>query len=445
MYQFSQYMMNIRFRSMVLLLAMQCSCLALDSFGQACISATYNKTAVSFISVDEAWQMVRTNSLPLKIKEKTVEAALGDLQQERLFDNPEISITHNVNNPVTHRYFETNGDGETDIQLSQRIYIGGQRGERIRKTKAEVRRLEYERDDLSRQLRRDLCSTMVVLSSMRRKAEIIEKEICSVEKILKAYKEQSAKGNVAPVEVVRIQSQLMQLSQEKVSLDNEMSMQEKQLRLMIGTDRDRNDTCNVLCGILIPKIDYEASVAQLSKVNKNDIVARLSERADILSGKQDIVSSEHDVKLQKANALPEVSLTGEWDKNGNIGHNFFSVGLSFTLPVFNRNQGGMKAAKASLEAKRIQYELNYRQAQLEIENGWDRLINNKKMAQEISRHLENDNEQMMSQMETQYMKRNVSLLELIDYYQVYKDNNFLYVDSQKDVLLSMIELDMNIK
>ena len=43
------------------------------------------------------------------------------------------------------------------------------------------------------------------------------------------------------------------------------------------------------------------------------------------------------------------------------------------------------------------------------------------------------------------MKRNISLLELADYYQTYKNTHFLMMDSQKDVLIGMAEMGINIQ
>lgn len=382
--------------------------------------------------------MVQRNYLPLQIKGKEVEIAGAEKRQEQLWDNPEISVSHNVNNPVTHRFFETSCDGETDVQLSQRIYIGGQRGERVRKAAANLRRTEYEQADAQRLLRRQLGTVMVSLASLQQKMAVVDKEIGSADKILCAYEEQLGKGNVAAVEVVRMRSQRIQLMQEKASLSNDIREQQQQLRLMTG--RDAADTTG-----FCPVIDYDATVAAIAATGKSGVMQTLCSRADLLADKQDVASASHEVKLQKANALPELSITGEWDKNGNIGRNYFAVGVSLSVPLFNRNQGGRKAAEAALDAKRMQQEWNMRQARAEAERAWDRLMMARQMAQETARHMENDNEKMMEQMEVQYMRHNVSLLELLDYYETYKENHYLAIDSKRDVLLAMAELDMEIK
>lgn len=392
-------------------------------------------TETDSISVAEALRLLRERNMLLQMKDKELEMAVANQKQERLLENPELSISHNINNPVTNRYFETNYDGQTDIQFLQRIYIGGQRGERIRKAEAELRRTEHERDDVMRLLSRKLSSQMVQLFSLGQKVAVIDKEILSTDKILKAYETQSEKGNVAPVEVTRIRSQHMQLLQERNSLISEMIDLKQSLRLMLAEPR-------LAC---LPKIDYEGSVAALDNLTLDALYERLASRADMQADKHDIISAEHELKLQKANTLPEVRLTGEWDKNGNIGHNFFAMGISFSVPIFNYNQGGRKAAAALLDSKRMQYEWNRNKALSEISAVWSKLQTNRQIAEEAEKHLASENENLITEVERQYMSRNISLLELLDYYQMYKDTRYLVIDSRKEVLMSMIELDLEIE
>ena len=395
----------------------------------------------TWISVGEAWQMARVSHPSLLMSDKATETARANLEQERLWENPEVSITHNVNNPVTHRYFETGREGETDIQLSQRIYVGGQRRERVRRAKAELARTQHERDDAARLLRRDLCRTMIMLASMQAKRDVLEREIASAGKVLGAYEQQQAKGNVAVAEVTRLRNQHMLLMQERLSLDNDMRELQSQLQLAVGGRGEAHQSACCLC----PRIDYAACMAVLDSTCREGIVQALEDRPDLLAGTQDIVAAEHEAKWQRANALPELSITGEWDRNGNIGHNFFDVGVSLTLPVFNRNQGARRAAQATLDAKRTEQEWNRCQAQAQVLQAWDRLMACRQMAQEANRSVGSANEQMLEQMEAQYMRHNVSLLQLLDYYQAYKESHYMAIDCRRDVLLAMSELDLDIK
>lgn len=197
--------------------------------------------------------------------------------------------------------------------------------------------------------------------------------------------------------------------------------------------------------VIVPKIDYAANAAMLEKIQLSTMKWELSDRSDIRADEHEVKSAEHHVKLQKANALPEINLTGEWDKNGSIGRNFFAFGVTFSLPILNRNQGNIRAARASLNSKRLLQDWNLRQAHSEMETAWEKLQMDLAIVKEAEKHQGMEIDRMLEEVQAQYMKRNISLLELADYYQTYKNTHFLMMDSQKDVLIGMAEMGINIQ
>ena len=374
--------------------------------------------------------------LLLNAKQKEVEVAKASLAQEKLWENPQISLSHNINNPVTHRYFEFNKEGQTDIQISQRIYIAGQRGERMRMASEEMSRAQYGQLDAERLMRKELSGQMVQLFTLQQKVDVVQKEVLSMDTILQAYEEQKAKGNVSSIEIMRISGLRLQLLQEKAELMAGITRLQQSIRLMGGLDAQT---------VIVPKIDYAANAAMLEKIQLSTMKRELSDRSDIRADEHEVKSAEHHVKLQKANALPEINLTGEWDKNGSIGRNFFAFGVTFSLPVLNRNQGNIRAARASLNSKRLLQDWNLRQAHSEMETAWEKLQMDLAIVKEAEKHQGMEIDRMLEEVQAQYMKRNISLLELADYYQTYKNTHFLMMDSQKDVLIGMAEMGINIQ
>lgn len=387
-------------------------------------------------SIEEMWQRTLHHHLLLNAKQKEVEVAKASLAQEKLWENPQISLSHNINNPVTHRYFEFNKEGQTDIQISQRIYIAGQRGERIRMASEEMSKAQYEQLDAERLMRKELSGQMVQLFTLQQKVDVVQKEVLSMDTILQAYEEQKAKGNVSSIEIMRISGLRLQLLQEKAELMAGITRLQQSIRLMCGLDAQT---------VIVPKIDYAANAAMLEKIQLSTMKRELSDRSDIRADEHEVKSAEHHVKLQKANALPEINLTGEWDKNGSIGRNFFAFGVTFSLPVLNRNQGNIRAARASLNSKRLLQDWNLRQAHSEMEIAWEKLQMDLAIVKEAEKHQGMEIDRMLEEVQAQYMKRNISLLELADYYQTYKNTHFLMMDSQKEVLIGMAEMGINIQ
>lgn len=422
----------MRIRSLTILWALVVQC---PIFAYAGGESIVSRDSVA-CSIEEMWQRTLHHHLLLNAKQKEVEVAKASLAQEKLWENPQISLSHNINNPVTHRYFEFNKEGQTDIQISQRIYIAGQRGERIRMASEEMSKAQYEQLDAERLMRKELSGQMVQLFTLQQKVDVVQKEVLSMDTILQAYEEQKAKGNVSSIEIMRISGLRLQLLQEKAELMAGITRLQQSIRLMGGLDAQT---------VIVPKIDYAANAAMLEKIQLSTMKRELSDRSDIRADEHEVKSAEHHVKLQKANALPEINLTGEWDKNGSIGRNFFAFGVTFSLPVLNRNQGNIRAARASLNSKRLLQDWNLRQAHSEMEIAWEKLQMDLAIVKEAEKHQGMEIDRMLEEVQAQYMKRNISLLELADYYQTYKNTHFLMMDSQKEVLIGMAEMGINIQ
>ena len=190
------------------------------------------------VTLNEATQLLMANSPEIRLGEAEVKAAEGELRQSRAWANPEVTVMHNANNPVTHRYFETGREGETDVLLSQRIFIGGQRGSGVRQHKAlygsAVERLEHIR----REQMAELHMTMIDVDALCKKIALHSKQTEVLQKILSAYSEQQAKGNISQMEVARIRALLFIAQKEQQECAADMHERQTQLKRMLGVSED---------------------------------------------------------------------------------------------------------------------------------------------------------------------------------------------------------------
>ena len=88
------------------------------------------------MTMDEVDSLVTSNNLQIKTSQLEVDAAHALLEQARKYDNPELQLMHNVQNPNNRKWLDTGREGQTDIQLSQPLAIGGQHRYRVRQAQA---------------------------------------------------------------------------------------------------------------------------------------------------------------------------------------------------------------------------------------------------------------------------------------------------------------------
>ena len=376
------------------------------------------------LTLAEATLLLFANSPEIRLGEAEVKAAEGELRQSRAWANPEVTVMHNVNNPATHRYFETGREGETDVQLSQRIFIGGQRMEGVRQHKALHLSAMERLEGIRREQVTALHAAMIAVDALRQKSALFASQADVLQKILSAYAEQQAKGNSSQMEVARIRALLFIVQTQQQECAAEIAGHQVQLKRMLGVSGDVRP--------VLPTIDKDSIEALLQAP------AELRGRPDLRSLVLAAEASRHETLQQRANALPEVNLMAEWDKNGNIGRNFFAVGMGLTVPIFNRGKGSIQAARARQQQAEAAAQQSLRDAELEI----DRLEQQVRTlaAIAIAGDIEAEQAALMEQVAQQYLRRNISLIEFSAHLESYRETMLAAIDSHANLQKAVAEL-----
>ncbi|MCR5456163.1 MAG: TolC family protein [Bacteroidales bacterium] len=405
-------------------------------FGIVCnmpIYASAQSIAEVPLSIETAEQKMRENNWMLQSKDYYIQQAESELRQAKIIDNPQIGFQHNVYNPLTKKYFDTGYDGETDIQIEQPIYIGGQRRANIRKQQSVVESQKAQKNNTERELAGYLYNQFFNLYFTQQKLAIYDKQIASVAKILEAYSLQAQKGNIPLIEVKRIEAMKFALLQEQNELNAYERNLQSQIRLLIGDSQPYNYKPDVQIDKIMDNIQKQYIGSEL--------IATAGNRADIISLTHHIEANEHEIKYQKSQALPKISITGEWDKNGSICHNFFGIGFSASVPIFNRNQGNIKAAKIQYEQTKLEMETKKREVNAEIDLLTQQLAINKQLAMEADKNVGGNFDETILGVEQQFIKRNISLLEFLDLYEAYKDAFVLRIEAFNNLITTAIDLN----
>ena len=77
----------------------------------------------------------------------------------------------------------------------------------------------------------------------------------------------------------------------------------------------------------------------IKQVGKNPDIARLNSGLEL---------SKTVLALEKANQIPDLTISGGVKRSNEIGEYGFIMGISLPVPIFDRNQGGLGAAKYNL-------------------------------------------------------------------------------------------------
>lgn len=402
------------------------------------------------MTIDEVDSLAALHNLQLKTLQLEVDAAEGQLAQARKYENPEVQLMHNIQNPLNRRWFDVGYDGQTDIQISQPIAIGGQYKNKVKQARASLNatRAGYQAEKMN--VRREARTAFIDLYNAQQKLKVYDKEIASVEKIHKAFDEQAAKGNVSKMETFRIAAMLNQLRGEKMELMMQENNIQKDLRLLLNLKEEIGMKAGMEAG-MEAEMDENAAICGvaelLAKMQAKKFPAQSSELSSLLQNHPEMIqakyqeeSAQHAIRVEKSEALPRISLNGEWDKNGSIGHNFFAVGATVSLPLWNRNQGNIRSAKAQYAQAAIERQQRENELQASFRLHYQATLQNLNLVEEQKKQLSADIGQLLSAAEEQFLKRNISVIEFVDLYSSYRDTQFMLQDAKAQLLKSCEEL-----
>ena len=388
------------------------------------------------LTLKEAEQRFLERNLSLIAERYNIDMAQAQVLQARLFENPVISLEQNVYNRLNGKYFDFGKEGETVVEVEQVIRLAGQRNKQIKLEKINKEIAEYQFEEVMRTLRQELNEKFVQVYFLSKSISIYEKEVNSLQELLAGMKLQQEKGNISLMEMSRLESMLFSLKKEKNERENELLTFRGELNVLLN-----------LPGDAAVKLSLDEEVLKqldLSQLSFADLKAMVNERPDLKIARSTVSASRANLKLQKSMAFPEFSVKGNYDRAGNFINNYFAVGVSLSVPIFNRNQGNIKAARFSIQQAGAEQENAANRADMELYTAYASLEKAVQLYQSTNMDLERNFEKLITGVNENFTKRNISLLEFIDYYDSYKETFIQLHEIKKDVFLAMENLNTTI-
>jgi cation efflux system protein czcC len=385
------------------------------------------------LTLKEAEQRFLERNLSLIAERYNIDMAQAQVLQAKLFDNPVISLEQNVYNRLNGKYFDFGKEGEAVVEIEQVIHLAGQRNKQVRLEKINKEIAEYQFEEVMRTLRQELNEKFVEVYFLSKSIGIYEREVNSLQTLLAGMKIQQEKGNISLMEISRLESMLFSLKKEKNEQENDLLTTRGELNLLLNLPGDTQ-----------VQLSLDEEVLQqldLSQLSFADLKAIINERPDQKIARSTVNASRANLKLQKSMAFPEFSVKGNYDRVGNFINDYFAIGVSLSVPIFNRNQGNIKAARFSIQQAGVEQEHAANRADMELFTAYTSLEKAIQLYQSTNMDLERNFEKLITGVNENFTKKNISLLEFIDYYDSYKETCIQLYEIRKNVFLAMENLN----
>lgn len=365
------------------------------------------------LSLDDAESRFLKTNLLLLAGQYNVDAQQALIAQARLWENPRLSVELNAYNADAKRAFDVGKNGQKIFALEQVFYIGGKKKHEVDLAKQNKQIAQYEFQDLLRNLKFQLRKNYYSLHYDYITLRIYNNQLQLLQNIISAYEEQSQKGNISLKEVLRLKAIYYQLNNEKTDLLLGISDAQGVLQTLLGTNE-----------IIQPVVESNLTNSYKEKELKLQqlIADAMANRPDFQRSKVELQSAETNIRLQKSLGVPDLSLGGIYDQQGSAFRNYVGLTMGVNLPLWNVNQGNIKAAKINLKAVEALQQNTERALEVEVKTAYEKVLRIEEEYQTIDKTYSAEFELLNKGVIENFQKRNITLLEFTDFFESYNQS-----------------------
>ena len=372
-----------------------------ESFRQDSLPLTMQQVEDSFL----------TKNLSLIAQKYSIDSAKATVITARLYNNPEFDYQNQFYNQVDHKFL----DVERSFQVSQLITMARKRNKAIQLATSGIDIAAGQFYDLLRTLRYVVRNDFYNIYFLEQSSKLYQLEISSLRDLVPVFEEQVRKGYLAADEVIRIKSQLYTLQAEFNDLQNNIDNVQAELKILIRADGN---------SYIIP-IDNVDALGQniVSKTSYQELIdSAIAIRPDLKVLNAGITFSQNNLVLQKALAKPDITVSAAYDRFGSYVPNYNSIGIGVPIPLFNRNQGNIKNAQIQINVSKVEYESGLDKVKSDVTTSFITAFRSEKLLLSFDPEFDTDLRQLIDQVLINYQKKNITMLEFLDYYDSYKQN-----------------------
>ena len=389
------------------------------------------------LNLQTAEQEFLSKNLLLLAEKCNIDAANASIIQAKLWDNPNINFEQNIYNFSTQKSFDFTKTGNTSCDVSQLFLLAGKRNKRVGLEKINLDKSEYVLYELLRTLRYELRTTFFDIFYQIESLKVYDKEISSLSKVIEVYEKQYIKGTVSLLETTRLKAFLYGLESEKNDISSQLSENQADINILLQRS-----------GVFVyPLIDKK--IIDNYKINnlvlQSLIDTASNNRYDLKLQEANVDYANANLRYQKALAIPDINVDIQaWNRAGSYVKDYNAVVLQFNLPLWNRNQGNIKIAKSQIDNSKYLLE-NYRNVvKNDVFKAYSKAIESEKLYRNQSNSFGNDFEKLSLEVVTNYEKRDINLLEFIDFYDSYKEYTMQHNKIENNRVDSFEELNYSL-
>lgn len=305
------------------------------------LSSTVLAQSARPLRLSEALRQTATNNPRLAAARIEIDMAHGRRIQAGAIPNPELSLE--LDNAFGSGAYRDLKSAETTLQLSQIIEFRGKRLTRIAAGTAEVDQFAWQLEALRLEILTDVATTYVNVVAGQRRLEVYDAHLAALARLLPLLQRRVEAGASSPAEVARAQvaGDLLRADRERASAA--LAVARLELASLMGQSRPT-------FGRAVGDLSRTARPPALSAV-----LAMLDGLPQLVRWTALRAQRDAELILARLKPYPDLRVSAGWRHFNDTNDDAVRLGLSLSLPVFDRNTGGIieaEAARTKVDADR---------------------------------------------------------------------------------------------
>lgn len=406
------------------------ACAALPSIVQA-------QTDTLRLSLQQTEKVFLDSNLSIMAAHYNVDAARALVQQAKYWDNPILVTDQNVY--ADGKFFQhgkVNGQptGQVFVQVQQLIKTAGKRNKLVAIASTNVSINELQLQELLRDLRYQLRSSYYSLYAQLRTLENLRLQQVQLQRLQSAMSQQLQAGNIAKKDFIRIQALGISLEQDIAATQQDISASEADLKTLLHIGE---------ATFVLPAEGFANSSVPSLNIDELANTARSNNPGYLLQQRL-VTYQQQNLAYQQSLKVPDVTVAPEFDHINSYAPNYFGLTLSLPLPIFNKNQGNIKAAAFAVKQQQVTVAATENELWNRISSASQRLLAISSLNTGVQQQFYTDYRLMYEHMLESYRQKQVNLLEFLDFFNTYQDSQARLLDQQLRLQLAKEELNYNI-
>ncbi|MDF2833390.1 MAG: TolC family protein [Chryseobacterium indoltheticum] len=384
---------------------------------------------MSLLECENAFQQ---NNLQLLAEQYSINMADADILQAKIWELPQMSGYINGYNPQDKRFLDARR--AKGFEVTQLIYMGGKKKNEIAFAKSNKELAQLQFSQLLVELRTQLHTNYYNLYYEKLKLENTNKQLGYMNDLLKAYKVQSAKGNVSLKDEVRLQSIVIQLNNDKVNINKNLLEFEQNLKVLTGITEN-----------IDPEISEEEAklVLTAQPFGDDDELKRkaLENNADYLFILKLIDNSKLYAQWQKSLNVPDLNVGAEYDQASGTFNNEINLKVGIPIPLWKSNKGNVEKANYAIKQNQKNAEFQKLNLETKVQSAFQIWKTQYDQLAEIKSTDLSNLDLVYDGMLKNFRNGNISLIEFTDFMESYRQTALQIYDMKNDLMESAIQLN----